>query len=112
MVQQRSVPLAIILTLLTCGLFGIYWFIVLTSEVGKMSGDPSFTGGKHFLLTLVTCGIWGYVWSYQIGKQVEEAQRLRGARSTDNSVMYLILTFVGLGIVVNALVQSDLNKLV
>lgn len=112
MVSQRSVGLAIVLTLITCGIFGIYWFVVMTTEVGKLSGDPSFTGGKHFLLTLVTCGIWSYVWSYQIGKQIGDAQRQRGMPASDNSVLYLILTFFGLGIVTYALVQSDVNKLV
>jgi amino acid transporter len=111
MVQQRSVALAIILSLITCGIYGIYWFIVMTNDVGKLSGDPSFTGGKHLLLTLVTCGIWSFIWSYQVGKQVAEAQRQRGLMVSDNSVLYLILSIVGLGVVTYALVQSDVNKL-
>ncbi|WP_409346131.1 DUF4234 domain-containing protein [Paenibacillus sp. MBLB4367] len=110
MVQQRNIALAIILSLITCGLYAIYWFIVLTNDVGKVSGDNSFTGGKHFLLTLVTCGIWSFIWAYQVGKQLAEAQRQRGYVISDNSVLYLILTFVGLGIVTYALVQSDINK--
>ncbi|MFX3631715.1 MAG: DUF4234 domain-containing protein [Candidatus Pristimantibacillus sp.] len=109
--NQRNIALAIIFTLITCGIYGIYWFIVLTNEVGEKSGDPSFTGGKHFLLSIVTCGIWSYIWAYQVGKQVEVAQRQRGYVASDNSVLYLILTFFGLGIVTYALVQSDVNKL-
>jgi hypothetical protein len=110
-VSQRNVGLAIIFTLITCGLYGIYWFIVMTNEVGELSGDSSFTGGKHFLLTLITCGIWSFIWAYQVGKQVGEAQRQRGLMASDNSVLYLVLTFLGLGIVVYALVQLDVNKL-
>lgn len=112
MITQRSVGMAVVLSLITCGIYGIYWFIVLTNEVGKLSGDHTFTGGKHFLLSLVTCGIWSYVWSYQIGKQVGVAQHQRGLMVSDNSVLYLILTFFGLGIVAYALAQSDVNKLV
>jgi len=110
-VQQRSVGLAIVLTLVTCGLYSIYWFIVMTNDVSKLSGDSSFTGGKHFLLSLVTCGIWSLVWSYQIGKLVEEAQKQRGLPASDNSILYLVLTFFGLGVVTFALVQSDVNKM-
>lgn len=62
MISRRSVAFAIILSLITCGLYTIYWFIVLTNEVGELSGDYTFTGGKHFLLTLVTCGIWSFIW--------------------------------------------------
>lgn len=111
MVNQRSVGLAIILSLITCGIYGIYWFITMTNDVGKLSGDSTFTGGKNFLLTLVTCGIWSFIWAYQVGKQVEEAQRQRGLMTSDNSVLYIILTLFGLGIVTYALVQSDVNKM-
>ncbi|MFC5468977.1 DUF4234 domain-containing protein [Cohnella suwonensis] len=103
--------LAIVLTIITCGIYGIYWFIVMTNDVGRLSGDSSFTGGKHFLLTIVTCGIWSFIWAYQVGKQVAEAQRQRGLAVTDNSVLYLILNFIGLSIVTYALVQSDVNKM-
>jgi hypothetical protein len=111
MISRRSIAFAIILSLITCGIYAVYWFIVLTNEVGVLSGDYAFTGGKHFLLTLVTCGIWGYVWAYQVGKQVADAQRQRGQLVSDNSVLYIILTFFGLGIVTYALVQSDVNRL-
>ncbi|MBP1991602.1 DUF4234 domain-containing protein [Paenibacillus eucommiae] len=111
MIEQRSIAVAIILSLITCGIYGIYWFIVLTNDVSKLSGDYSFTGGKHFLLTLVTCGIWSFIWAYQIGKHVAEAQRQRGHMESDNSALYVVLTIFGLGLVTFALVQSDVNRL-
>lgn len=111
MVNQRSVAAAIILSLITCGIYGIYWFIVLTNDVGKLSKDYSFTGGKHFLLTLVTCGIWTFIWAYQAGKHVAEAHKQRGTSVSDNSALYLILSIFGLSIIVYALVQSEVNNL-
>jgi hypothetical protein len=111
MIKQKNIGLAIVLTLITCGIYGIFWFVSLTNDVGYLSEDREFTGGKHLLLTLVTCGIWSYIWSYQVGKHIAIAQQKRGQLATDNSVLYLVLTFVGLGIVVYALVQSDANKL-
>ncbi|MFF2889417.1 DUF4234 domain-containing protein [Paenibacillus sp. NPDC057967] len=111
MIRQRNIALAIILTIVTCGIYGIYWFIVMTDEVGQLSGDPSFTGFKHFLLTLVTCGVWSFVWAYQVTKQIEYAQLQRGFRPSDNALIYILLTLFGLGIVTYALVQSDVNKM-
>lgn len=49
---------------------------------------------------------------YQVGKHIAEAQRQRYQYPSDNSVLYVILTLFGLGIVTYALVQSDVNKLV
>ncbi|MFD2673250.1 DUF4234 domain-containing protein [Marinicrinis sediminis] len=112
MVNHRGVGTAVVLTLITCGIYGIYWFVVLTDEVGRLSGDSSFNGFKHLLLTLITCGIWSIVWSYQIGKQVAEAQRANGRISNDNSVLYIILSIFGFSIVTIALVQSDVNQMV
>lgn len=112
MIQPRNIPLSIILTLITCGIYGIYWFIVLTDEVGRLSGDPDFTGLKHFLLSLITCGIWSLVWAYQIGKHVAAAQYQRGRLVNDNSVIYLVLGIFGLGIVTYALVQNEVNSMV
>lgn len=111
MIKQKGIGMEIVLTLITCGIYGIFWFISLTNDVGEISGDRDFTGGKHFLLILVTCGIWGFIWSYQVGKHIADAQHQRGHRVADNSVLYLVLTFLGLSIVVYALVQLDVNKL-
>jgi hypothetical protein len=102
----------VILTLITCGIYGIYWFIVLTNDVGHLSGDTSFSGGKHFLLILVTCGIWSFVWSYQLGKNIAEAQERHGVRVSDNALLYVVLNLFSLWIVNYALAQSEVNKLV
>ncbi|CAH1201788.1 hypothetical protein PAECIP111893_01726 [Paenibacillus plantiphilus] len=111
MITQRNIVLAIVLTFITCGIYGIFWFISMTDDVGKLNGDYTFTGVKNFLLILVTCGIWGFIWAYQVGKQLAEAQRKRGLTVTDNSTLYVVLTIFGLGIVTYALVQSDVNRL-
>lgn len=111
-VLRRSVAVAVILTLITCGLYGIYWFIVLTSDVGRLSQNWDFTGLKHFLFSLITCGIWSFVWSYQLGKNLARAQELANARVSDNSLVFLILNFFGLGIVNLAIAQHEVNKLV
>lgn len=110
MVANRSVALSVILTLITCGLYGLYWFYTITEDAGKLSGDPGFTGGKHLLLSIITCGIWTYIWSYQLGKHLAYVQQQRSQYITDNSVLYLVLSLFGLGIINYALAQSELNK--
>lgn len=36
--KERSIPLYIILTIVTCGIFGLYWFVCLTDETNEASG--------------------------------------------------------------------------
>ncbi|EFM08576.1 conserved hypothetical protein [Paenibacillus curdlanolyticus YK9] len=111
MVNKRGVAAAIILSFITCGIYAIYWFIVMTEDAGKLSGDRDFTGGKHFLLVLVTCGIWNYIWAYQLGKHIDEAQRQHGLPVSNNSTLYVVLNIFGLGIVTYALAQADINRM-
>ena len=110
MVQKRDVVKCIIFSILTCGIYGIIWFINLTNDVGTLSGDSEFTGGKYFLLTIVTCGIFGFVWAYKLGKNLKTIADKNGQTGEDHSILYLVLNLLGLGIVVYCLAQSEVNK--
>ena len=96
--QERNIGLAIVLSIVTCGIYGIYWFITLNDEVKQKSKDATLaSGGLAFVLTLVTCGIYGYYWAYRMGKAT--------------LVLYIILQFFGLAIVNYALIQNDMNAI-
>ena len=112
MVQNRSIATCIILSLVTCGIYGIVWFINLVNDVNAVCQDEksSQSGGVVFLLTLVTCGIYGLIWFYNAGKRMEAAGSKYNMSISDNSIMYLILLLIGLGIVDYAILQTDLNK--
>lgn len=110
--KERNIAVAIILSIVTCGIYGIYWFIVLTDDARLASGDQQApSGGIAFLLTLVTCGIYGIYWAYKMGKTLVMAKQKAGLNVEDNSVLYLILQLFGLGIVNYALMQNELNQL-
>jgi len=111
-VENVNIVTALILTIVTCGIYGIIWFIKIVDSVNVIcnDNDSKNSGGMVFLLTLVTCGIYGIIWFYTAGKRMELAGRNRGVQISDNSVVYLILELVGLGIVNYCLLQSDLNK--
>lgn len=113
--KKRSVFSVILLTIVTCGIYGIYWFIAVTNEIENDLADRSdgccSSGISAFLLTLVTCGIYGLYWWYKEAKRVAFLGEIRGARIADNSVAYLVLSLFGLGIVSTALMQNDMNAI-
>lgn len=112
MVQERNIAVCIILTIVTCGIYGIYWFICLTNEANSASNTDGTSGGMAFLLSLVTCGIYTFYWMWKQGEKIESAKSSRGLEASGNSsIIYIVLTVVGLGIVSYALMQNDLNKL-
>ena len=110
-VQNRNIALAIILTIITCGIYSIVWFIFMVDDVNNINSDEkSQSGGIVFLLSLITCGIYGIVWFYQAAKRMEESGKKYGIQISDNSIIYLVLNLLGFSIISYGLLQSDLNK--
>ena len=110
-VQQRNLAIYIVLTIVTCGIFGIYWFIVVTDDLKTLTNDAQGTsGGVAFLLTIVTCGIYGYYWAYKMGEKIDYMKTMNGMPTSNSSILFLILEIFGLQIVNLALIQDSINK--
>ena len=112
MIERRNIAVCIVLTLVTCGIYGIYWIVCLTNDVNTVSGDVNGTsGGMVVLLTIVTCGIYGIYWAYKQGEKLDFTKNNRGIPSSNSGVLYLILQIFGFGIIAYALMQNELTKL-
>ena len=112
MIERRNIAVCIVLTLVTCGIYGIYWIVCLTNDVNTVSGDVNGTsGGMVVMLTIVTCGIYGIYWAYKQGEKLDFTKNNRGIPSSNSGVLYLILQIFGFGIIAYALMQNELNKL-
>ena len=105
MIERRNIVVCIILSFVTCGIYGIYWMVCLTNDVNTVSGDVNGTsGGIAVLLTFVTCGIYGIYWAYKMGNKVD---RLNGGSYT--GFIYILLHLFGLEIINLALMQDTVN---
>ncbi len=111
MIRERNLTTNLLLVIFTCGFYSIVWFITLTDDASTAAEDYTTSGATAFLLTLITCGIYGIFWSYKMGKMIYAAKERAGLNSTDNSILYLILSIVGLGIINYCLMQSELNEI-
>jgi hypothetical protein len=111
MVQQRSIVVCILLSIITCGIYAIYWYICMVNDLNYVRGDNNApSGGAVFLLTLVTCGIYGLYWWYKAGTAVDFLKQQRGLPSGSTGILYLVLTVFQLEIVAFALLQDELNN--
>ena len=109
--EKRSIGLAIVFTLITCGIYGIYWMYKMTEESHCLVGrQTTASGGMVILYTLVTCGINSFYWLYKMGETMTEAKTMRGMHADNNSgLLYIVLAIFALGIVSYALIQSSIN---
>ncbi len=111
-IENRNIVTCIILSIVTCGIYGIIWYINMVNDTNTVCQDEqsSQSGATVFLLTLVTWGIYGIIWFYQSGKRLAVSGQKQGVQVADNSTLYLVLALFGLQIVDYCLVQTDLNK--
>ena len=120
-IEHRSIPMCVILTIITFGIYGIYWLIVMTNESNSLAPDNATTGGGvAFLLCIITFGIYLIYWNYKLGAKVDEMKGTDG----NTGILYLIIGLIigligfaiinfgliGFGIINCCLAQSEINK--
>lgn len=105
-VKARGIVGAIILTIITCGLYSIYWMIKMNDEMLELAREKGQSGVVVFLFSLLTCGIYSYFWYYKMGTCVD---KIKGSSNGMNGVVYIILALFGLSIVNMVLIQSAIN---
>ncbi len=109
--KKRSIPVAIILSIVTCGIYGLYWFVCITNDTNELAGETELAGGgMALLLTIITCNIYGWYWAYKMGSKVDKIKNNNGETSSNSGILFVILQFIGLGIVNYALAQNAVNK--
>ena len=109
-IQNTDIAVAIILSIVTCGIYGIYWYYKIVCDVNTVTGDNTTSGGTVVLLTIITCGIYGIYWSYKTGQKLYETGERYGINISDNSIIYLVLALCGFQIINYCIIQGDLNK--
>lgn len=105
-IKERNIVVCILLSLVTCGIYGIYWVIMLARESVSIK-DPS----DNALVEIVLMLFLPFLGFYLSEKKLAEGCAARGIPHKDNSVLYLVLGLVGLGIVNFCMMQSDLNTI-
>ncbi len=105
-IKQRNLVTCILLSIVTCGIYGIYWTIVLAKDAVSVK-DPADSGLVEILLMLFL----PFLGIFLAEKKFAEGCADKGIGHSDNSILYLILGLIGLGIVGMCMLQNDLNKL-
>ena len=109
LIEKRSIPAAIIFTIITCGIYGLYWDFKIWDSLYRATNRPS-SAGVDVLLSIVTCGIYYVYMMYKAGKMESEAYNMYGLGTKDDRILYLILSIFGFAIIVMAILQSNINN--
>ena len=68
--EVRSPFMGLGLTVISCGLYGMYWWWKMASEVNAFLGTDRMSVLKIFGLSSVTCGLYGLYFMWVDGKAI------------------------------------------
>jgi hypothetical protein len=104
-IKERNPVVAFLLSLVTCGIYGIYWTVCLARDAVSVKDDSD-----NGLLEIILCLFIPPVGFFLAEQKLADGCAAKGIAHKDNSILYLVLGLVGLGIVNFFMMQSDLNK--
>lgn len=107
---KRDIATQIILTVITCGIYGLYWIAEINDDVNTLREDYTTSGVTVVLLSILTCGLYLIYWNYDIGRKIYNLGQENGKDINDNSIIYMILSIIKGDLINLILIQSDLNK--
>ena len=105
-IKTRNIVTCVLLSIITCGIYGIYWVICMARESVSVK-DPA----DGAILEIVLMLFLPFVGFYLAEQKFTAGCAEKGIEHKDNSILYLILGLVGLSIVNYCMMQNDLNKL-
>jgi hypothetical protein len=107
---ERDIAVSVILTIVTCGIYGLVWVYRIGSDLRNSLGGDDPKPGVDLLLFIFTCGLWGIYLSYKYPSLINDLKRRARLPKSDLPIATLVLSIFGLGLISLALVQNDLNK--
>ena len=111
MLKNRSIVAVIILTIVTCGIYGIYWAYDTLNGMEQTSGHEASVGAVVVLLLCIFFPSIGYLlYGMAADEQVNMIKGKLGMQQVDNKVMYMILGFF-IPIVLIPIVQDEINRI-
>ena len=102
---NKNIVVAVILTFITCGIYGLYWLACVNDDMNLLvKDDYKINGVMVIVFSLITCGIYSLYWAYKMGMKMNS---LQGKNNTE--FMFLILSVLGLSIVNICIMQNEIN---
>lgn len=108
--EKRDPVMVLVLSLVTCGIYGIYWWIVTGNDIKNALGREDINPTMDIVLAFVTCGIWLIYMHFKYPQLILEMQDRTGVPRNDISVISILLAVFGLGLVAQMMMQTELNK--
>jgi len=108
--NEENIAKNVILSIVTFGIYEYIWMYRMSRKIKGLHNENTSSASEIICLLLVP--FYSLYWVYTRTKSLNLGANRKGVRISDNSALYLILTFLGLHIVSVALMQNDLNAVI
>lgn len=108
-INKRKVGVCILFSLLTFGVYLIYWKYLTIKNTKAINEINTKNAGE--LLCLLFVPFYSLFWWYTRGKTVKAAFTDKGYTALGNEILYLLLDLFWLDIVAISIMQNDFNQI-
>lgn len=108
-IRKRKIGLCIFLSVITFGIYYIYWEYMLVKNVRAIKKDTS--GCTVEMLCLIFVPFYNIYWYFTRGKVLKDKFEEFGYSVIGNEIAYLILGIYGLNIISASIMQNDFNSM-
>lgn len=109
--KHRSIATVILLTFVTCGIYGLWWVYTTAEELDREVGEPGKFSPVVLIVLCLLAGVVGYaLFGMQMNDSLNKIREHKGLSQVDNQVLYIVLGLF-IPIVLIVLVQNEINKL-
>ena len=112
-VKEKSIGLCVVLSIVTCGIYGIYWLYTIAHDLNDLCESQNQEKGAEpglvVVLGIVTCGIYSLYYLWKAGKMVSSLTRSNGHHPSDDSIVLMVLSILQLSLVSYCILQSHIN---
>lgn len=107
-INKRNIAVCIILSIVTLGIYSIYWTYLMIKNIRMLQNDNRSCTGE--MLCYIFVPFYSWYWWYTRGERVKKSFDEHNCRATGSGVLYLILCIFGFPIINMALMQNDFNS--
>ena len=109
---KQSIGLGILLTLITCSIYGLYWQYKQMATLNAWLGRNEYSFWLWLLLSLITCGIYGIYYEYKMANGINSVQANNDLAFDSNlPIICILLAIFGFGVASLAVQQYQINRL-
>ena len=111
MLEKRNVVTVVVFSILTCGIYAVWWTYVTCQALQQQGKKTSIPVILTTLMMLFYSSVGGLLLGMDADDNINAIKEMHGMPKADNKILWLLLGFF-IPIVTVALVQAEINSMI